>query len=147
MLKKFVLVAVLVVAVCSFGAVNVFARGDGSGCFANGVAMFCDGRLNGADMTQSVAIYYTRSLMEAKNSDGSSYWTNGITGIELWAVGSNGVGQLALHVPLNQITEVMQNATTDTQIAANGAYTLNYSPSSKYFWATGPNYSYAWKAW
>ncbi len=154
MLKKALFVAVLVVAVCSFGVINVFASGEdhSAGCTSldsagNQIAVFCDGRINNYDMTESVAVYYTRSVVQSYDDDGVPYWTEQIDGIQLWGIDGDSVGQLVLNVPLSRIESAMLSS-QDVQIAANGAYSLNYSPSSNSFWVTGPNgYSFSWTAW
>jgi len=155
MLKKVLLVTVLVVVVCSFGAINVFASDESPNVCQmynadEGLTVpgYCDGRLNATDIDQPVAVYYTYDKVQAYDSNGNGYLTDAISGIQLWAVGDNSNGYQVLNVPLAQITSVISGATQNVQIAANGEYTLNYSPAGDAFWITGPDgYSFVWEAW
>ncbi|GAB4415003.1 MAG: hypothetical protein Kow00106_10340 [Anaerolineae bacterium] len=153
MFKKVWLTAMVVAVVSLLGAASVFADGDDSqGCmFYNEdedvwVAGFCDGRLNAFDIAQPVAIYYSYDAVLATDEDGNPYWTDVVDAIEVWAIDSEGVGQLALRVPVSQIAPAL-SATSDVQIAAVNGITLNYSPSANAFWVTAPGYSFTWEAW
>lgn len=156
MFKKGLLIVAVFMLVAAFGAANVFAADTStanSSCplvynsdTGTWVANFCDGRINAFDMTEPVAIYYSYNTIQAVDSSGSTYLTNVVSGINLWTINSNSVGQLALSVPLSQITPAF-SAAHDVQIAAANGLTLNYSPSSHMFLVTAPGYSFSWEAW
>jgi hypothetical protein len=149
----------LIVSVCAlvfvFGATNVFAAGAeptaGICQFYNAdedmtVPGYCDGRINAFDIDQPVAIYYTYDTVQVLDDDGSAYSTDAVSGIELWAIDADGTGQLAMWVPLANITPAF-GATSNVQIASAQGIALNYSPSANAFWVTAPGYSFAWEAW
>lgn len=156
MFKKGLLVVSEVVLVLAFGLTNVFADDDGTeSCPAIynedtetwTSDYFCDGRLNAFDVTQTAAVYYSYGLEQAWTDDGDAFWLETPDGITIWTIDSEGVGQLALWVPLAEITPAM-SAATDVQIAAGNGVTLNYSPAADAFWMTGPGgYAFVWEAW
>lgn len=147
MLKKVLLTASLVVAVFVLGVVNVFADdssdincqvyNEDDGMYA---PAFCDGRLNGMDMEQPVAIYYTYETGQLLDDDGYAYTTDVVTGIQLWAVDSEGVGQMVLDVPIAQLTGAQHSVTS-------GGYSVSYSPAADTFTVVAPNgYTFSWAA-
>jgi hypothetical protein len=147
MLKKVLLTTSVLVAVFVLGAVNVFADNsspvncrvynEDDDMYAPG---YCDGRLNAFDIDQPVAIYYTYETGTLMDDDGNAYIADVVTGIQLWAIDSEDVGQLVLNVPLSQIT-----ASTNA-VSANG-YTVSYSPAAGTYTVVAPNgYTFSWEA-
>jgi hypothetical protein len=153
MFKKIWLIVLVGTLVVIAGAASVFAGDDSteSCTFYNedeGVTVpgYCDGRINAFDIAQPVAIYYSYDTVQALDDEGSTYLTDVVSGIELWTIDADGNGQLALWVPLANITPAF-SATTDVQIAAAHGITLNYSPAAHAFWVTAPGYSFSWETW
>ena len=151
MSKKLVLVLTVLALVLSFGAVNVFADGgtDPHQVYVpdDGIwtSAYTDGRLNAYDINQPVAVYYTYNTVTAWDSDGVAYATNVVSGLQLWAIDGNGVGQMALNVPAAQLNAAVA-AGQNVQIAASNGYTVNYSATG-YFWISSPSgYSFTWAA-
>jgi len=109
------------------------------------VQVYCDGRLNSGDIAAPIAVYYTWKSGSVVNDDGETIIQDVISGIEIWAINyETSAGTLVLNVPVSQINAAL-SAKSEVQIAANGAYTLNYSPAADAFWVTGPDYSFAWE--
>lgn len=107
---------------------------------------YCDERLNAFDVDQPVAIYYAREAQQFADDDGNAYIADAITGVEFWTIDSNGQGQLALWVPVEQIEAVFSSA-SDVQIAAQNGVTLTYSPSADALSATMGSYTFSWNVW
>ena len=147
MLKKVLLTAFVVVAVFVLGVVNVFANDNSPvNCLVYNedddmvAPAYCDGRLNGMDIDQSVAIYYTYEFGQLLDDDGNAYSTDIVTGIQLWAIDSEGVGQLALDVPLAQLTG-------SQHVVTGAGYTVSYSPAAGTYTVVAPNgYTFTWEA-
>ena len=156
MFKKMLLMVSALVLVATFGTANVFAKEtpveetstvSSQDCLPLfDTAYYCDGRLNAFDIMQSVAVYYEYTSVQHWDADGNEYWTDEVSAIEVWVVGSDSVGQLALLVPASKFAPAF-SATKDVQIASAQGVTLNYSPSSDAFWVTGPDgYTFVWDA-
>ncbi|HEX3050848.1 MAG TPA: hypothetical protein VHP83_09360 [Aggregatilineaceae bacterium] len=155
MFKKVVSLLVVMVFALSFGVALVSADDDSGDeaenlCWvydedAGYMEVYCDGRINSGDIAAPIAVYYTWTTGSVVNDDGETVIQDVISGIEIWAINyETSVGTLVLSVPVSQINAAL-TAKSEVQIAANGAYTLNYSPSADAFWVTGPDYSFAWE--
>ena len=148
--KALLLVSVLALSLM-LGAVSAFAD-DGGNLSAyvtddgETVYGYADGRINATDIIQSVAVYYSHETVVGWDDDTeSATYGEVISGIELWALDSDDVGQQVLSVSLDQITPALSSS-VDVQVAAANGYTVNYSPSG-YFWVTAPDgYTFIWEA-
>ncbi len=117
-------------------------------------AYFCDGRLNAFDLTEPVAVYYTYAPVTVwnlvTNEDDEEIWEQGstdvVSAIQLWAVDTNGNGQMVISVPAAQAEEAFA-ATENVVLASANGITLTYVPAQHVFWVTAPGYSFAWDAW
>jgi hypothetical protein len=147
MLKKVLLTASVIVIVFVVGAVNVFAEDTNPALcrvYSEDDEMYapayCDGRLNGMDIDQPVAIYYTYEMGTLYDDDGYPYTTDVVTGIQLWAIDSEGVGQIVLNVPLAQLTG-------SPHVVNASGYTVSYSPAAGTYTVAAPNgYTFTWEA-
>jgi hypothetical protein len=108
---------------------------------------YCDGRLNTFDILQPVAIYYSFDTVTAWDDDGNPYATNAVTGVEVWVPDAEGVGQLGLRVPVDEITAAFAATGDVVQIAAANGITLSYLPAGHLLWVAVPGYNFTWEAW
>ncbi len=151
MSRKLVLIVSVFALVFAFGAVNAFASGgsDPHQVYvpSNGTwtSAYTDGRLNAFDINQSVAVYYTYNTVMAWDANGVPYDTHVVSGLQLWAIDGDGVGQMVLNVPAAQLNAAVA-AGHDAQIAASNGFTVNYSATG-YFWISSPSgYTFTWAA-
>jgi hypothetical protein len=146
---RFFLVSAVLLFVFGFTLVAGVAQASDP-CFAwdkkqGWVPVFCDARLNGADIAQPMALYYKYEKGQATNSDGKQYTTQLVTGIEIWTINKN-KGEWFAFVPSSTIKPAL-SSTTNVQFFSQGGITLNYNPSNKKFWATHPSgYTFIWDA-
>jgi len=157
MFKKVMLAAVVIAVVMGLGGTAVFAD-DGFGCpltysedYGTYVQGFCDGRVNAFDMTASAAVYYDYKTIPTVNTvtddEGNVSYvdstTDVVSGVEIWAIDGNGVGQKALSVPVETINAAIA-AGADAVIAQGNGVSLNYSHWG-YLWISAPGgYTFTW---
>lgn len=118
------------------------------------VTCIADGRINGCQLDEPVAIYYTSTsepVLDAYgqitwNSDGSQAYTDVVTGLELWGIAS-GYDNLikVIGISTDEIqAKVAAAGGADTVLAQGYGYTLGYSATG-YFWVTAPDgYHFVW---
>jgi len=154
MSKKFAVVMMVLVAMLSTVLVNGFAfagddeeepvqiETDDGGL----IPIFADGRLNGLDMTETVAVYYDYSVTKFWNGDDELEAIQEVSAIQVWVVEAyTGEGQLALYVPIADVQAAM-SAGVDTTIASGNGASLGYSAASGLLWVSGPNgYVFTWE--
>jgi hypothetical protein len=119
------------------------------------VTCIADGRINGCQLDEPVAIYYTSASEPVLdtygqitwNSDGSQAYTDAVAGIEMWGMASgydNLIKVISLSADEIQ-AEIAANGGADTVLAQGYGYTLGYSATG-YFWVTAPDgYSFVWE--
>ena len=149
--KALLLISVLALSVM-LGAVSAFADDGGSNMApyvtddGDTIYGYADGRINATDIVQSVAVYYSHETVVGWDDDTeSATYGDVISGIELWALDSEDVGQQVLSVSMAEIAPALASS-VDVQIAAANGYSVNYSPTG-YFWVTAPDgYTFTWEA-
>lgn len=156
MSKKLAVVMMVLVAMMSSVLVNGFAfagddeedpalvqiETDDGGL----IPIFADGRLNGLDMTETVAVYYDYTVTKFWNGDSELEAIQEVSAIQVWVIEEyTGVGQLALYVPIADVKAAM-SAGIDATIASGSGASLGYSAASGLLWVSGPNgYVFTWE--
>ena len=118
------------------------------------VTCIADGRINGCQLDEPVAIYYTSTSVPVLdqygqiewNSDGSKAYVSEVTGIELWGIVSGYESPIkVVGISTSEIqAKIAAAGGADTVLAQGDGYTLGYSASG-YFWVTAPNgYNFVW---
>jgi hypothetical protein len=96
-------------------------------------------------MTAPVVLYYRWQKGELTDAKGKPYKTHIATGIEIWTVNADSVGQLSGFVSADTIKAAVK-AGVDAVIYDENGVVIGWSPS-KYFWLTGPgSYTFKWKS-
>ena len=149
MVKKVTLLVAISLMVV-MGVTSAFADGGDGTLFYNAdedvwVPGYDDGRINQFDIAQPAAIFYSYETVLAVNDDEETYYTDVITGIEIWHINDEGDGVLAFWVPAEEINAAM--AAGNAVLGTGMGWTLSYVADWDMFMVSGPNYTYTWAAW
>jgi hypothetical protein len=153
MFKKVAFLAV--VAVLALSATAVFAAGntpnphpgqDYNSTYNVWVPAFQDGRINAFDMTEPAAVYYTYANQMVTDQSGVTQLQPVITGISVWVIGADSIGQQAFVVPISTINAAMASSHATTVLGSGQGMTLTYTKASNAFTLSGLGYTFSWTA-
>lgn len=151
MFKKVALLAVVLVLALSATAVYANDQEPHPGQLYNSdygvwVPAFLDGRINAFDMTEPAAVYYTYTTAMVPNADGVLELQQVISGIDVWVLDSNNVGQRAFWVSADTINAAKASSGDVTVLGSGQGMTLSYSKSANAFTLSGRGYTFSWAA-
>jgi hypothetical protein len=153
MFKKVAFLAV--VAVLALSATAVYASGntpnphpgqDYNSTDNTWVPAFQDGRINAFNMTEPAAVYYTYSNQMVTDQSGVTQLQPVVTGISVWVIDGDGVGQQAFLVPVSTINAAMASSHAVTVLGSGQGMTLTYTKASNAFTISGRGYTFSWTA-
>jgi len=150
MFKKVAVLAI--VATLALGATAVFAAPntpshpgqDFNSTLNVWVPAFQDGRINAFDMTEPAAVYYTYTNQMLPDQNGVLQLQQVVSGIDVWVVDGDSVGNEAFWVPASTINAAMASSRAVTTLGSGQGMTLTYTKASNTFTISGRGYTFSW---
>jgi hypothetical protein len=152
MFKKVALL--VVVATLALSATAVYAAGntpkhpgqDFNSTLNVWVPAFQDGRINAFDMTEPAAVYYTYITAMLPDQNGVLQLQQVVSGIDVWVLDGDNVGQRDFWVPASTISAAMASSQATTVLGSGQGMTLSYTRASNMFTISGRGYTFSWTA-
>jgi hypothetical protein len=152
MFKKIAFLAI--VATLALSATAVYAAGntpkhpgdDYNSTYNTWVPAFQDGRINAFDMTEPAAVYYTYTNAMLPDQNGVLQSQQVVSGIDVWVLDGDNVGQRDFWVPASTINAAMASTQATTVLGSGQGMALSYTRASNTFTISGRGYTFSWTA-